>query len=203
MKSESESCSVISDSLQPQGLYSSWHSPGQNTGMESHSLFQGIFPIQGSNLGLSHCRWIFYQLSHKGSPRIGILNLNHFIKLLRRSKICMSKFINIWSAIHTLYVCSVIKSCPILCNSMDHSLPGLICPWDFQGKDTGVDCHFLLQGIFLTQGSNPRLLWLLHGQVNSLPLSPLGSPNTNASKGKIPDNIPNTFCRCTLHKLLD
>ena len=36
----------------------------------SFSLLQGIFPTQGSNLGLLHCRWILYQLSHKGSPRI-------------------------------------------------------------------------------------------------------------------------------------
>ena len=43
------------------------------------------------------------------------------------------------------------------------------------GKNTGVGCHFLLQRIFLTQGSNPYLLWLLHWQVNSLPLSHLGS----------------------------
>ena len=35
---------------------------------------------------------------------------------------------------------------------------GLLCPWDFQGKNTGVDCHFLFQGTFLTQGSNLRLL---------------------------------------------
>ena len=34
----------------------------------------------------------------------------------------------------------------------------LLCPWDFLGKSTGVSCHFLLQGIFLTQGSNPGLL---------------------------------------------
>ena len=100
-------------------------------------------------------------------------------------------------------VCSVIKSCPILCDSVDHSLPGLLCPWDFPGKKIGVGWHFLLQGIFLTQVLNPHLLWLLHWQVNSLPLSYLGSPNTNASKGQIPDNIPNTFCRCTLHKLFD
>ena len=47
-------------------------------------------------------------------------------------------------------------------------------PWDFPGKNTGVGCHFFLQGIFLTQGSNPRLLCLLHWQVNSLPLTPPG-----------------------------
>ena len=67
---ESETCSVVSDSLQPHELYSPWNSPGQNTGVGSWSRLQGIFPIQGSNPGLPHCRWILYQLSHQGSPRI-------------------------------------------------------------------------------------------------------------------------------------
>ena len=70
VKSESESLSVMSDSLRPQGLYSPWNSPGQNTGVGSLSLLQGSFLTQGSNPGLLHCRWILYQLSHKGSPRI-------------------------------------------------------------------------------------------------------------------------------------
>ena len=64
------SCSVMSNSLQPHGLYSSWNSPGQNTEVCSLSLLQGIFLIQGSNPGLPHCRQIFYQLSHQRSPRI-------------------------------------------------------------------------------------------------------------------------------------
>ena len=70
LKLESESCSVVSDSLRPQGLYSPWDSPGQSTGVGSLSLLQGTFWIGGLNLGLPHCRWIFYQLSYKGSPRI-------------------------------------------------------------------------------------------------------------------------------------
>jgi len=45
-----------------------WNSPGQNTGVGSHYLLQGIFPTQGSNPGLPHCRQILYQLSHQGSP---------------------------------------------------------------------------------------------------------------------------------------
>ena len=55
-------------------------------------------------------------------------------------------------------------------------------PWDFPGKNTGVGCHFFLQGIFLTQESNPHLLRLLHWQVDSLPLPPGGRgilPNTS------------------------
>ena len=63
-----EDHSVVSDSLQLQGLYSPQNSPGQNTGVGSLSLLQGIFPPQGSNPGLPHCRWILYQLSHRGSP---------------------------------------------------------------------------------------------------------------------------------------
>ena len=64
-----ESCSVLSDSLQPHRLYSPWNSPGQNTGVGSLSLLQGIFPTQGWNPGLPHCRQVLYQLSHKESPR--------------------------------------------------------------------------------------------------------------------------------------
>ena len=56
--------------LWPHGLYSTWNSPGQNTGVGSLSLLQRIFPTQGSNPGLRYCRPILYQLSHKGSPKI-------------------------------------------------------------------------------------------------------------------------------------
>ena len=44
-------------------------SPGKNTGEACHALLQGIFPTQGLNPGLWHCKWILYQLSHQGSPR--------------------------------------------------------------------------------------------------------------------------------------
>ena len=67
----------------------------------------------------------------------------------------------------------------VLCDSLwAHGLlpARLLHPWDFPGKNTGVGCHFLLQGIFLTQGSNTYLLHLLHWQADSLPLSHLGSP---------------------------
>ena len=70
------SCSVMSDSLRPHGLYSSpgssvhGDSPGKNTSVGCHALLQGIFPTQGSKPGLLHCRRIRYCLSHQGSPRI-------------------------------------------------------------------------------------------------------------------------------------
>ena len=62
-----ESRSVVSNSLQPDGL---WNSPSQNTGVGILSLLQAISPTQGSNPGLLHCRKILYPLSHNGSPKI-------------------------------------------------------------------------------------------------------------------------------------
>ena len=75
--SENESHSVMSNSLPPYGLYSPWNSPGQNTGVGSFSLLQGISPTQGSNPGLLHCRLILYQL-RQGKPKnsgVGSLSL--------------------------------------------------------------------------------------------------------------------------------
>ena len=59
-------------SLQPHGLTtcSPWNSLGQNTGVGSLSLLQGIFSTQELNQGVLHCRWILYRLSHQWSPRI-------------------------------------------------------------------------------------------------------------------------------------
>ena len=59
-----QSCLTL---LRPRGLYSPWNSPGKNTGVGSLSLLQGVFPTQESNLGLPHCRWILYHLSHEGN----------------------------------------------------------------------------------------------------------------------------------------
>ena len=86
-ESENESCTVVSNSLQPHGLYSLWNSPGQNTGVGSLALLQGIFPTQGLNQGLPHCGQILYYLSHKGSPKAeeSELNCQHLLNY-RKSK---------------------------------------------------------------------------------------------------------------------
>ena len=63
---ESESHSVVCDSLRPHGRYSPWNFSDQNTGVGSFSLLQGIFLTHGSNQGLPYCRRFLYQLSHKG-----------------------------------------------------------------------------------------------------------------------------------------
>ena len=63
--------SVVSDFFWPHGLVRllcPWNSPGKNTGVGCHSLLEGIFPTQGSNPGLLHCRQILYHLSYQGSP---------------------------------------------------------------------------------------------------------------------------------------
>ena len=78
-------------------------------------------------------------------------------------------FATLWT-VHTVGNPTV----PMDCNPVEPSR--LHCPWDFSGKNIGAGCHFLFKVIFLTQGSNPYLLHLLHWQADSLPLSHWGSP---------------------------
>ena len=68
------------------------------------------------------------------------------------------------------------QSCLTLRDNMDCSLPGSCVPWDSPGKNTGVGCRALIQGIFLTQGSNMCLLSLLHWQADSLLPAPPTKP---------------------------
>ena len=60
-------------------------------------------------------------------------------------------------------------SSSFICDSVACQAP---LPWDFPGKNTGVGCHYLLQGIFPIQGLNLHSLLLLHWQADSLPLAP-------------------------------
>ena len=85
-----QSCLTLCDAL---ALYSPWFSPGQETGVGSRSLLQGVFPTQGSNPHLPHCRWILYQLNHQGTKREIAKHLfththkhtdTHIIKILRQ-----------------------------------------------------------------------------------------------------------------------
>ena len=83
----------------------------------------------------------------------------------------------------------VTQSCPTLCKSMDYSPPGSsVRAWNFPGKDTGMCCHFLLQGIFPTQESNPGLwhcrqtLYHLSHQGSPWPGIKSGSPALGACK---------------------
>ena len=77
----------------------------------------------------------------------------------------------------------VAQLCPTLCNPMDYSPPSLLCPWNFSGKSTGVGCHFLLQGFFLSQGLNSGLL---HCRQTLYLLSHQRSPLLNTSCSPAP-----------------
>ena len=96
-------CSVMSNSATPWTvacwLFCLWDSPGQNTGVGSHSLLQVIFPSQGSNPGLLHCRQILYHLSYQGS---------HLSYMLKHLKV------------------KVAQSCPTLCDRMDYRVRGIL-----------------------------------------------------------------------------
>ena len=90
---KSESGSVVSDSFWPHGLFTPWDSPGQNTGVGSLSLLQGIFPTQGSNPGVLHCRQILYQLSHKVSPNVSCRQVQNLNMLIQFVISCWSGFL--------------------------------------------------------------------------------------------------------------
>ena len=105
-----------------------------------------------------------------------VLNMQisvHILNFCHRARIVKCWIVGVQSLSHVR----------LFCNLMDYSLPGSSVHEIFLGKNTGMGCHFLLQGIFLTQGLN---LCLLHWQVDSLPLSFLETQNA----GQIGPNCP-------------
>ena len=78
----SESHSIVSDSLWPHGSYSPWNLPGQNTGVGSSCLLQGIFSTHGSNSDLPHSWQILYHLSHQWSPSVPFLLLKSSVLMV-------------------------------------------------------------------------------------------------------------------------
>ena len=157
-KSESESCSVMSD-------FCPRNSSGQNTGVGSLSLLQKIFPTQELNQGLLHCRRILYQLSYQGSPvqtgLVSTLYLSFFI--------CLSH----WSGFSYCWAWALgqdgFSSCSIWAQELQ--FPGsrawtAVCV--VHGPSGSAAC-----GSLLYRGSN---LCLLHWPVDSSALSCQGSP---------------------------
>ena len=103
-----------------------------------------------------------------------------------QASITMSNKFLLWAVqsemFHSVHMCSVVSN-----SFRPHDLQPrkLLCPWNFTDKNTGVGGHYLIQGIFLNQGSNLSPLHLLHWYVDSLPLNHLGSLVTFC------DNSPN------------
>ena len=154
VKSESESCSVMSYSLQHHGLYSPWNSRGQNTGVSSCSLCWGIVPTQRSNPGLLHWRQSLYQLSHEGSWRIlewvayPFSSRSSWPRNWTGVSCIAGGFFTNWAIREAMYSAATaaksLQSCPTL-RSHRRQPTRLPRPWDSPGKNTGVGCYFLLQ----------------------------------------------------------
>ena len=119
-----------------------------------------------SNMVATGHMWLFKLIKIK----FKIQSLNHTNHISRA--LCSHGARGLLSCIaHMLHA----QSCPTLCDLMDYSPPDSSVHGNSPGKDTGVGCHALLQGIFSTQRSNPCLL---HWQANFLPLRHQGSPDT-------------------------
>ena len=130
---DAPSCPILCDPMD----YHSWVSQGQNTGVGSPSLLQGIFPTQRSNPGLLHCRQILYHLS--------CLIINFVCSDLQ---FCFP--------LRHLLLHMHVSVFSVMSNSLrPHGLQPVkfLCPWAFSGKNTGVGGHFLIQRVFLTPGT--------------------------------------------------
>ena len=131
----------------------------------SAAPFDSVFPSTGvlSNELTLCIRWLKYW-SFSNTPSNDYSGLVSFRKYIQHYNLKLSilwhSAFSVDQLSHLSYadcVCAYAQSCLTLCNPMDCSLP-----WDFLSKSTGVDCHFFLQGIFLTQGSIHCLQCLLH-----------------------------------------
>ena len=109
------------------------------------------------------------------------------------------RFFTIWATREVMWLWIIVlpiacvRACSVVSDSLrPHVLEPTrlcLCPWNFPGKNTGIGCYFPLQGIFPTQGPDPRLLGLLHWQASSFPLCHLRSPNKDASD-KLAESSP-------------
>ena len=112
-------------------LLSPWNSPGKNTGVDSHSTLQWIFPTQGSNPGLVHCRQILYYLSHQGSPGVLIHHSNlsgKTVNALRVKTHVLCRFSTAILSLGPAAAAKSLQSCPTLCDPIDGSPPSSPVP---------------------------------------------------------------------------
>ena len=110
--------------------------PSKNTGVGCRFLLQEIIPTQGLNPHLLHLQVYSFPLSHHGSPNFGV----------HVSFDCLQPIPLPLPLTSAAAAAKSRQSCPTLCDPTDGSPPGS-CVWDSPGKNTGVGCHFLLQGM--------------------------------------------------------
>ena len=120
-------------------LLSPWNSPGKNTGVDSRSTLQWIFPTQGSNPGLVHCRQILYYLSHQGTPGVLIHHSNLSGKTVNALRAKTHVFCRFFTVILSLGPAAAaaaksLQSCPTLCDRIDGSPPGSPVPGILQAR---------------------------------------------------------------------
>ena len=138
-----------------------WDFPDKNTGVGCHSLLQVIFQTQGLKICIFCIAGGFFNA----------IPLDIHIWCILCKHVCVYMRVSTYTHKYICY-CVSHSVMPDSVTPMDYSPARLLGPWDSPGKNPGVGCHALLQGIFLTQGWN---LNPLHWQVDSLPLSHLGS----------------------------
>ena len=119
---------------------------------------------------------LLFQLPLKRKLTIDMKHfLDYFCNCLFKTLVCLIS--DLYWALPMYHSAQYFHVCSIMSDFATPQTATLLCPQDVSIKNTGVNCHFLLMGIFPTQGSNPCLLCLLHWQADSLSLSHLGSPN--------------------------
>ena len=98
-----------------------------------------------------------------------------------------------------VYVCAHVHTCaalpcPTLCTPWTIQPTWLFCLWNFPGKKTGTGCHFLLQGSFPTQESNPCILCLFHWQADSVPQAPSGKMVSSSTCCQLYKEVVTLYC---------
>ena len=159
-----------SHELQPARLLHPWNSLGKNTRVGCHFFLQGIFLTQGSKLHLwylMHWPADSLPLSHLGSPYVMtllflILYLTAYYFYLNLSVSSLCK----WLPFLNERVI-VTQLCPTIYDPMGLLSARFLCPWNSPGKNTGVGCHFLLQGCFPKWFDNSKLPWNLKKRASS------------------------------------
>ena len=104
-----------------------------------------------------------------------------------------------WDLVLTFLILCLFGQCSVMSDSLQcHEPIRFLCTWTFPGKNIGMGCHFLLQGIFPTQGQNSHLLCLLCHQADSLPQLPdfLNCFNFSLSVSEASTYLPDSKCHC-------
>ena len=102
-----------------------------------------------------------------------------------------------WDLVLTFLILCLFGQCSVMSDSLQcHEPIRFLCTWTFPGKNIGMGCHFLLQGIFPTQGQNSHLLCLLCRQADSLPQLPdfLNCFNFSLSVSEASTYLPDSKC---------